>query len=62
MFAEQYAREISTWVEDDDVFLESHNFQAILEQVKLQSYITFVGVPGSGKTATYCSHSTKRRT
>lgn len=34
------------------MFVETHNFQAMLAQVRSQSYVTFVGVPGSGKTAT----------
>lgn len=34
------------------VFIEMHNFPAMLEQVKKRSFITFVGVPGSGKSAT----------
>lgn len=32
--------------------LETHNFQIILEQVEIQSFVNFVGVPGSGKTTT----------
>lgn len=41
-----------SWKEDDVVFVESHSFRAILDQVREQPYVTFVGVPGSGKTAT----------
>lgn len=44
--------EISKWKEDETVFLETHNFPAMLEQVRTQSFVTLVGVPGSGKTAT----------
>lgn len=47
-----YERDISKWKEDDDIFFETHNFPEILDQVRKQSYVTFVGVPGSGKTAT----------
>ncbi|XP_062569488.1 uncharacterized protein LOC134231543 [Saccostrea cucullata] len=40
------------WKEDDKVYYESYNFQEMLEKVKNQTHVTFVGVPGSGKTAT----------
>lgn len=44
--------DISGWREDDQLFLETHNFQAMFEKVKNQPYVMFIGVPGSGKTAT----------
>lgn len=47
-----YERDISKWIEEDNIFLETHNFPAMLNQVRNQQYVTFVGVPGSGKTAT----------
>lgn len=47
-----YERDISKWIEEDNIFLETHNFPAMLNQVRKQPYVTFVGVPGSGKTAT----------
>lgn len=34
------------------MFLETHNFTAMLNKVRDQPYVTFVGAPGSGKTAT----------
>lgn len=34
------------------MFLETHNFTAMLKKVRDQPYVTFVGAPGSGKTAT----------
>lgn len=40
------------WKEDDVFFVETHNFPAMLDKVKKQSYVTFVGIPGSGKSAT----------
>lgn len=40
------------WIEDDKVFVETHNFPAMLEKVISQPFVTFVGVQGSGKTAT----------
>lgn len=40
------------WIEDDIVFVETHNFPAMFEKVKSQPFVTFVGVQGSGKTAT----------
>ncbi|XP_062585045.1 uncharacterized protein LOC134246700, partial [Saccostrea cucullata] len=47
-----HKNEVSQWEEDDKVFHECHNFPAMLEKVKNQTHVTFVGVPGSGKTAT----------
>lgn len=43
---------ISEWKDDEKVFLETHNFEAMLKKVRNQPYVTFVGAPGSGKTAT----------
>lgn len=43
---------ISKWKDDEKVFLETHNFEAMLKKVRNQPYVTFVGAPGSGKTAT----------
>lgn len=34
------------------MFVETHNFAAMFDQVKEQTYVMFVGVPGCGKTAT----------
>lgn len=51
-FSEILEYEISKWKEDESVFLETHNFPAMLEQVRKQSFVTIVGVPGSGKTVT----------
>lgn len=34
----------------DQFFIELHNFQAIIEQVKNQPFLTIVGSPGSGKS------------
>lgn len=47
-----YEREILKWKEDDAMFVETHNFAAMFDQVKEQTYVMFVGVPGCGKTAT----------
>lgn len=44
--------DISGWKEDDKFFLETHNFQGMFKKVKNQPYVMFIGVPGSGKTAT----------
>lgn len=49
---ELFDREVSRWKEDDKVFLETHNFPAMFNKVVNQSYMTFVGAPGSGKSAT----------
>lgn len=43
---------LTTWVKDYIDFVETHNFPAMLEKVKSQPFVTFVGVQGSGKTAT----------
>lgn len=43
---------ISKWKDHEKVFLETHNFAAMLKKVRNQPYVTFVGAPGSGKTAT----------
>lgn len=51
-FSALYERDMAKWKKDDDVFIETHNFPVMLEQVRKQPYVTFVGVPGSGKTAT----------
>ncbi|XP_062614475.1 uncharacterized protein LOC134276216 [Saccostrea cucullata] len=37
---------------EDEVYSETHTFQEMLNKVKRQPYMTFVGVPGSGKSAT----------
>lgn len=47
-----YERDLSSWKKDDCMFVETHNFPSLLEQVRKQTYVTFIGVPGSGKTAT----------
>lgn len=47
-----YEIDISKWKEDDTFFVETHSFHAMLDTVRKQSYVTFVGVPGSGKTCT----------
>lgn len=51
-FSEVYKRKISIWKTADKTFLETHNFPAILEKVNKNTFVTFVGVPGSGKSAT----------
>ncbi|XP_062616921.1 uncharacterized protein LOC134278637 [Saccostrea cucullata] len=40
------------WSVEDDVYSETHTFQEMLNKVRGQPYMTFVGVPGSGKSAT----------
>lgn len=44
--------DIATWKEDGNMFFETHNFPVMFEKVRNQPYVIFVGVPGSGKTAT----------
>ncbi|XP_065923472.1 uncharacterized protein [Magallana gigas] len=50
--SELFDREVSRWKEDDKVFLETHNFPAMFNRVVDKTYVTFVGVPGSGKSVT----------
>lgn len=40
------------WEQDDKEFLEIHTFSAMYDTVMNQPFVMFVGVPGSGKTAT----------
>lgn len=48
-----YEIDISRWKEEDDNdFVETHNFETMLKQVNQQSHVIVVGVPGSGKTVT----------
>lgn len=47
-----HEKAILEWKEEDRMFLETHNFQVMLDQIRCKPYVTFVGVPGSGKTAT----------
>lgn len=52
LFSDKWNRQISEWKDDDDMFLETHNFTAMLKKVRDQPYVMFVGAAGSGKTAT----------
>ncbi|XP_062600187.1 ankyrin repeat and KH domain-containing protein mask-like isoform X3 [Saccostrea cucullata] len=47
-----FEKDVIRWKEEDAVYSESHGFPAMLDQVRSQPYMTFVGVPGSGKSAT----------
>lgn len=47
-----YEIDISKWKVDVTFFVETHSFWAMLDTIRKQSYVTFVGVPGSGKTFT----------
>nr|XP_034320275.1 uncharacterized protein LOC105346459 isoform X9 [Crassostrea gigas]XP_034320276.1 uncharacterized protein LOC105346459 isoform X9 [Crassostrea gigas]XP_034320277.1 uncharacterized protein LOC105346459 isoform X9 [Crassostrea gigas] len=49
---DMYEKDVLKWKEDDSFFVETHNFQAMLDKVRQQPFVTFVGVPGSGKSAT----------
>ncbi|XP_052694536.1 uncharacterized protein LOC128172866 [Crassostrea angulata] len=46
-----YGNDVLKWKEDDRSFVETHNFHAMINKVRQQSFVMFVGVPGSGKTA-----------
>lgn len=47
-----YERDIADWREADNVFIETHTFKNMLSKVLSQPFMTIVGAPGSGKTAT----------
>lgn len=47
-----YKSNINKWEADDEEFVETHSFSAMLQKVKNQHFVTFVGSPGSGKSAT----------
>lgn len=47
-----FRQDIARWKEDDKLFVESHSFPYMLVKARNQPFLTFVGVPGSGKTAT----------
>lgn len=44
--------DIARWRNDDKIYAETHSFQDMLEQVRQNTFTTFVGNPGSGKSAT----------
>lgn len=48
---ETYEHDILEWKNDDKIFFETHNFPAMLQRVKNQPFVTFVGSTGSGKSA-----------
>lgn len=47
-----FRQDIARWKEDDKRFVESHSYPYMLVKARNQPFVTFVGVPGSGKTAT----------
>ncbi|XP_048739549.2 ankyrin repeat and KH domain-containing protein mask-like isoform X1 [Ostrea edulis] len=49
---EQHNTEIQEWEEENKLYYETHSFPSMMEKVRNQSFVTFVGVPGSGKSAT----------
>ncbi|XP_055995755.1 uncharacterized protein LOC125671725 [Ostrea edulis] len=49
---EQYNIDIQKWREEDKLYYETHSFPSVMEKVRNQPYVTFVGVSGSGKSAT----------
>ncbi|XP_056000523.1 uncharacterized protein LOC125653783 isoform X2 [Ostrea edulis] len=49
---EQYDIDIQKWREEDMLYYETHSFLSVMQKVRNQTYVTFVGVPGSGKSAT----------
>ncbi|XP_048755415.2 uncharacterized protein LOC125666252 [Ostrea edulis] len=48
---EQYDIDIRKWRGEDKRYYETHSFSSMMQKVRNQPYVTFVGVPGSGKTA-----------
>lgn len=51
-FSDIYDRDIKEWKKDDKVYFETHNFPEMLQRVIDQPFVIFVGIPGSGKSAT----------
>ncbi|XP_056001108.1 uncharacterized protein LOC130048432 isoform X2 [Ostrea edulis] len=49
---EQNDIDVQKWKEEDKLYYETHSFPSMMEKVRNQPYVTFVGVPGSGKSAT----------
>ncbi|XP_055998778.1 uncharacterized protein LOC125653998 isoform X1 [Ostrea edulis] len=49
---EQYDIDIEKWREEDKLYYKTHSFPSMMEKVRNQPCVTFVGVPGSGKSAT----------
>ncbi|XP_055998771.1 uncharacterized protein LOC125654883 isoform X2 [Ostrea edulis] len=49
---EQYGINVEKWREEDKVYYETHSFSSMMEKMRKQPCVTFVGVPGSGKSAT----------
>ncbi|XP_056005262.1 uncharacterized protein LOC130050160 [Ostrea edulis] len=49
---EQYDIDVQKWREEDKLYCETHNFPSVMQKVRDKPYVTFVGVPGSGKSAT----------
>ncbi|XP_056005263.1 uncharacterized protein LOC130050161 [Ostrea edulis] len=49
---DQYNIDVQKWKEEDKLYYETHSFSSMMEKVRNQPYVTFVGVPGSGKSAT----------
>ncbi|XP_055999931.1 uncharacterized protein LOC125657060 [Ostrea edulis] len=49
---EQYNKEIREWKEENKLYYETHSFHSMMEKVRNHSFVTLVGVPGSGKSAT----------
>ncbi|XP_062587315.1 uncharacterized protein LOC134248948 isoform X2 [Saccostrea cucullata] len=44
--------QLMQWSVEDDVYSETHTFLEMLNKVRGQPYMTFVGAPGTGKSAT----------
>ncbi|XP_055998105.1 uncharacterized protein LOC125683237 isoform X2 [Ostrea edulis] len=49
---EQYDSDVQKWREEDKLYYEIHSFPLVMQKVRNQPCVTFVGVPGSGKSAT----------
>ncbi|XP_062592256.1 uncharacterized protein LOC134253689 [Saccostrea cucullata] len=44
--------ELAKWITEDKLYQETHCFHEMMERVRSQKFVTFVGGPGSGKSAT----------
>lgn len=47
-----HKEDMEKWRKEDKVYAETHSFHAMYEQVRQNTFTTFIGSSGSGKTAT----------
>lgn len=52
IFKDIFEEDIVDWENDDHLYIETHGFPRMLQKVRNHHFVTFVGSPGSGKSAT----------